>query len=251
MRITAWIVTLLILVGCSGLGYPKDLPYFASEVFLSPTKRDLILVDLYSTEAGVTPRKAVLYSLPLNLNSGKQLEASSIYEWSPDGQKLATIKVIDESINFPIMKSKISLYARNGEKLTFPGFGMSPGFLSADQMLYCREFSDEGDMTAPQLVMFDVKTGKRTVLYQFDPEFTFWTPDPADITEPVLKPINMWGGYRGTIYRKGSRNQIYTYVVPWESTEKSPWKGAKLVMWEGDHTHSTYSPKTTPTIEKR
>lgn len=102
MKIAAWLLAFPILVGCCGLGYSKDLPYFASEVFLSPTKRDLILVDLYSTEAGVTPRKAVLYSLPLNLNSGKQLEVSSRYEWSPDGQKLATIKVIDESINFPI-----------------------------------------------------------------------------------------------------------------------------------------------------
>ncbi|MDT8285592.1 MAG: hypothetical protein RQ748_00650 [Elusimicrobiales bacterium] len=251
MRINGWIFTLPILVGCFSLGYSKDLPYISSEVFFSPTKRDLILVDLYSTEAGAIPRKAMLYALPLNTNTGKQLEASRIYDWSPDGQKVATIKVLDEGINFPIMKSKINLYSRNGEKLDFPGFGTSPGFLSADQILYCREFSDEGDITAPQVVMFDVKTGKRTVLYQFDPEFTFWTPDPADITEPVLKPIIMWAGYRGTIYKKGSRNQIYTYVIPLESTGKSPWKGAKLVMWEGNHTLSVYSPKATPTIEKR
>lgn len=247
-------VSLLVLtaiLSCFEIGFTKELPYYASDVFLAPTRKDLIIVDFYLSEAGQTPRKAMLYSLPLKLGAGKPLDVSALYEWAFDGQKFATIQ-ISTGEDFPIMKSTISLYDRNGAKSKLPGFGSSPKFVTSDQILYCREYSDDGALIAPQLTSFDIKTGERSKFYEFDDEFTCWTPDPADTTESVTGPISKWGGYVGTVYKKKSRNENFTYFIPWKGVyEKGVSKGAKLVIWQGNQTNSDNWPLQKPYLEKR
>ncbi len=66
--------------------FASGAEFLISQVFLSPTKKDLIIIDYYNTEGGASPEKATLYALPLDDRPGRPILPALHYEWSPDGQ---------------------------------------------------------------------------------------------------------------------------------------------------------------------
>ena len=190
---------------------PRNFAY--SRSFLSPDGTQLIIVDYYASEAGPCPETAVHYSLPMEMNQHREIVAADRYEWSEDSQWFATQKWdANPATHSPVLKTRIVIYDRNGMEKESPGYGTSPTFLHAkEQFLYYCEFSDAGEVIPPMIVSYDMARKAKTVLHQFEGQFTFW-PEQYDIY--VTPPCAIQhGGIRGLIRLKSDLYETYVFAL--------------------------------------
>ncbi len=242
----------IVLVGIASVSAALG-EFVRSEIVQSPTQRDVIVVDYCMSEGCPEPTKAVLYALPLDPQAGKPITVGSRYVWSHDGQRFATYEwkkkapAVTLELGSVDLGPTIVLYDREGRRMPFPGYGTSPIFAAADEILYYSELDDSGVTTGPRLVRYNLQTATRTTVFEFDDAYTFW-PEQVDCLAWPTSPEGTWGGYRGVIYKKDRLDEPYTFVVPWDPTPRGPWRGKKLILWKGDLTPRRDWPKEDPTL---
>jgi len=231
---------------------------YETTITLSPSRRQLIANDWccykdgdYVGE-GTGIERSTLYSLPLSTAPGIPLIPGD-YQWSEHGTYcIAEVWVRETPYNdLQAYQHRIWGYDPLGVKIDVPGYGVSPAFsFNEDTVIYSSEFSDEGDLVAPQLYEFNLKTKTRKLLATFPEIFTFWgstvPPDPEVDHDTTPMPVKqMWAGHRGLIYKKKPEEEdyIYTFVVSWE--------GAKLTIWKGNYYNSISRPPDHAYLEEK
>ena len=203
----------LLLIFCV-TSFSQNGEYLFTEILQSPNKKFAIATDFIMTEIGCHPNKSTFYKLPLDNNSkGVDVINSNCYEWSRDSELFSTQKSVEnKEVNRQSVTSEIYIYDNNGSLIQTIKYGTSFLFLNSSSGIYKNEFDENGNWIAPRLIKYNLNKKTSEEYYIFSDSLSFF-PEQIDLYEFPKRSDFHYGGIRTLLFKKGSPDIYYTFIV--------------------------------------